>query len=166
MSKRMMAAVLGVCMLGAAGAPVSHAAKKIKKEKLQIVLCLGQSNMVGLSDARTAWYLTQPQYIPPRDVTVMKSRFFNWNFYWNGVNYYEGPHKDEAMALVQARRDSRAKWRQRCKGVHGPWLEAEWGPKPAGGRGNMYPFLDGKAEEEGIYKLLLRSSTPMRISSM
>lgn len=123
----------------------------LKKEKLQIVFCFGQSNMVGLADVKTAWYLTQPQYIPPKDITTMKSRFFNWNFYWSGVRYYEGPRKKEAMDLVQERRDSRALWRQRHRGVHGPWKE-EWGPKPSGGRGNMYPFLDGKAEEEGIYK--------------
>jgi len=136
-------------------AGVAHtvaAEKKLKKEKLQIVLLLGQSNMVGLSDVRTGWYLTQPQYVPPREVAVMKTRYFDWNFYWSGVNYYKGPRKEEALALVQARRDSRAKWRQRCRGVHGPWQEEAWGPKPQGGRSNMYPFLDGKAEKEGIYK--------------
>ena len=143
------AVTLGVLVLTNAA---DASEKKLKKEKLQIVLLLGQSNMVGLSDVRTAWYLTQPQYIPPREVAVMKSRFFNWNFYWSGVNYYEGPKKEEVMALVQSRRDSRAKWRQRVRGVHGPWNEKEWGAKPGGGRGNMYPFLDGKAEEEGIYK--------------
>ena len=30
----------------------------LKKEKLQIVFCLGQSNMVGLADVKTAWYLS------------------------------------------------------------------------------------------------------------
>ena len=31
----------------------------IKKEKLQIVFCFGQSNMVGLADPSNAWYMTQ-----------------------------------------------------------------------------------------------------------
>jgi len=131
---------------------VVSADKPLKKQKLQIVFCFGQSNMVGLADAKTAWYLTQPQYIPPKDLAVMKSRYFNWNFYWSGVNYYKGPKRDEALALVQERRNSRAKWRQRVRGIHGPWKTDEWGEKPGGGRSNMYPFLDKKAEEEGIYK--------------
>jgi len=126
--------------------------KPLKKEKLQIVFCLGQSNMVGLSDAGTAWYLSQPQFIPPREMALEKSRFFNWNFYWNGVRYYEGPQKQEIKELLHTRTLSRMKWRQRVRGVHGPWKEEEWGPKPGGGRQNMYPFLDRKAEEEGIYK--------------
>jgi len=85
----------------------------LKKEKLQIVFCFGQSNMVGLADPSTAWYLTQPQYVPPREQTVQQTRYFDWNFYWSGVRYYEGPHKAELEALVEARQASRMKWRQR-----------------------------------------------------
>jgi len=73
----------------AASAPI------LKKEKLQIVFCFGQSNMVGLADPSTAWYLTQPQYLPPREQTLQKTRFFDWNFYWSGLRYYEGPKKSE-----------------------------------------------------------------------
>lgn len=127
----------------------------IKKEKLQIVFCFGQSNMVGLADVKTAWYLTQPQYVPPRDACLTKSRYFDWNFYWSGVRYYEGPRKAELNELVEAREKSRMKWRQRVKGVNGiVWDEAAWGPKPneKGGRTTMYAFLDEKAEQEGIYK--------------
>jgi len=124
----------------------------LKKDKLQIVFCFGQSNMVGLADVRTAWYLNQPQFIPAREIALEKSRFFNWNFYWNGVRYYEGPQKQEIKNLLKARSLSRMKWRQRNRGVHGPWKEKEWGAKPKPGRQNMYPFLDAKAEEEGIHK--------------
>ena len=31
----------------------------LKKEKLQIVFCFGQSNMVGVADVKTAWYLSE-----------------------------------------------------------------------------------------------------------
>lgn len=127
----------------------------IKKEKLQIVFCFGQSNMVGVADVKTAWYLTKPQYVPPREACLAKSRFFDWNFYWSGVRYYEGPRKAELDALVDAREKSRMKWRQRVKGVNGiQWDETAWGPKPkeGGGRATMYAFLDEKAEQEGIYK--------------
>ena len=127
----------------------------IKKEKLQIVFLFGQSNMVGLADARTAWYMTQPQYAPPREMAVKKSRYFNWeNFYWSGLLYYKGPEENRGkLAALRAERTaSRAKWRQRARGEHGPWQKNAWGPKPGAGRANMYPFLDRKAEEEGIYK--------------
>jgi hypothetical protein len=138
-------------------ASLSPAAEKapIKQEKLQIVFLFGQSNMVGLADVRTAWYLTQPQYAPPRELVVKKSPNFDWgNFYWSGMRYYKGPeaNKQKLAALRTERTLSRMKWRQRVRGVHGPWNEAEWGPKPKGGRANMYPFLDKKAEEEGIDK--------------
>jgi hypothetical protein len=127
----------------------------LKKEKLQIVICLGQSNMVGVADVKTAWYLTQPQYVPPREACLTKSRFFDWNFYWSGVRYYQGPRKAELDELVEARQKSRMKWRQRVNGANGiQWDEAAWGPKPkpGGGRATMYAFLDEKAEQEGIYK--------------
>jgi len=149
--KRTISACVMIAMIAWVGC-VTAADKKIKKEKLQIVFLLGQSNMVGMSDIGTAWYLTQPQYVPPRKATELKTQYFDWNFYWSGAKYYQGPKKAELAALVQARRDSRSKWRQRCNGVHGPWKVTEWGSKPKGGRGNMYPFLDGKAESEGIYK--------------
>ncbi len=135
--------------------PTSAAPTPLKKEKLQIVFCFGQSNMVGLADVKTAWYLTQPQYVPPREACLTKSRYFDWNFYWSGANYYEGPRKAELAQLVDAREKSRMKWRQRVRGDNGvPWDEAAWGPKPdqKGGRSVMYAFLDKKAEEEGIYK--------------
>ena len=94
----------------------------IKKEKLQIVFLFGQSNMVGLADARTGWYMTQPQYAPPREMAVKRSRYFNWeNFYWSGLLYYKGPQENRGkLAALRAERTaSRAKWRQRARGEHG-----------------------------------------------
>jgi len=128
--------------------------EKIKKEKLQIVFLFGQSNMVGVADARTAWYLTQPQYVPPRDISIKKTRFFDWSLYWGGLRTFKGPEemKRKLDDLYWERRNSRMKWRQRHRGLHGPWKTEEWGPKPKGGRSNMYPFLDRKAEEEGIHR--------------
>lgn len=138
-----------------AGSALSHAAEPaqpLKKEKLQIVFCFGQSNMVGLAAVPTAWYMTQPPYVPPKDLTVKKTRYFDWNFYWSGARYYEGPRKDELPALVDERRDSRMKWRQRIKGATGIEWDDAWGKKPEPGRSNVYAFLDEKAEQEGIYK--------------
>tara|TARA_B110000881_G_scaffold151311_1_gene134311 strand:- start:1856 stop:3349 length:1494 start_codon:yes stop_codon:yes gene_type:complete len=96
--------------------------------------------------------MTQPQYVPPREATVIKSRYFDWNFYWSGARYYQGPKKQELVDLVQARRDSRMKWRQRIRGANGAVWKKEWGEKPKSGRTNVYAFLDQKAEDEGIYK--------------
>lgn len=132
---------------------VDAADTPIKKEKLQIVFCFGQSNMVGLAQTPTAWYMLQPQYVPPKEAAVYKPRYFDWNFYWSGVRYYKGPRKAEADALVEERRASRRMWRQRLNGVGGiEWNEAAWGEHPGSGRGNVYPFLDQKAEQEGIYR--------------
>lgn len=134
---------------GAAAEPPA----RLKKDKLQIVFCFGQSNMVGLAALPTAWYLTQPNYLPPKEVALQKTRFFDHNFYWSGVNHYEGPRKAELEAVWEERRLSRMKWRQRINGVNGiEWDEAKWGKHPGKGRGNVEPFLDLKAEEEGIYK--------------
>ncbi len=133
-------------------AVTSLGAEKLKKEKLQIVFCFGQSNMVGTAKVPTVWYLSQPQYIPPKESAVLKTRYFDWNFYWSGVRYYQGPRKQELLDLVQARRNSRVKWRQRIRGHNGVVWKEEWGKNPGSGRSKVYPFLDQKAEEEGIYK--------------
>ncbi|MBT8036725.1 MAG: hypothetical protein KJO21_04185 [Verrucomicrobiae bacterium] len=142
------------CLLAALVALSASAEQKIKKEKLQIVFLLGQSNMVGLADARTAEYLTEPAYVPPKEIVTKKSENFDWqNLYWQGARTFKGPqkYKDQLDALVQERRQSRMKWRQRVNGKRGPWRE-EWGAKPEGkGRGVMYPYLDAKAAEAGIY---------------
>jgi hypothetical protein len=146
-------ATLAILALGMAFA---GAEEKLKKEKLQIVFLLGQSNMVGLAEARTAWYLTQPQWIPPREAVLTKPEYFNWSwFYWMGVKYYDGPKREQLDALLDERGASRIKWRERVRGKQGPW-KAEWGQKPARGRKNMYAFLDAKALEEGIYQRIAK----------
>jgi alpha-galactosidase len=143
---------LAVVLVTSSLSPAAESTEPLKKEKLQIVFCFGQSNMVGLAAVPTAWYLTQPPYVPPKDLTVKKTRFFDWNFYWSGARYYQGPRKAELDALIDARQDSRMKWRQRINGRDGIEWDAAWGEKPKPGRSNVYAFLDEKAEEEGIYK--------------
>jgi hypothetical protein len=146
MKKQTVVTVACIAAAFFAGIANTNAAeKKIKKEKLQIVFLLGQSNMVGLAAVPTARYLTVPQYIPPKEVATQKSRYFDWNFYWSGVRYYQGPKKQDLIDLVQARRDSRGKWRRHIRGT---WPE----DKQPKGRVEMYAILDQKAEQEGIYK--------------
>ncbi len=148
--KRIVAA--SVLLIAASTASSAIAAETpLKKEKLQIVFLMGQSNMVGLAEIGTSWYLTQPQYVPPKDLLMKKSASFEWeNFFWQGVRYYQGPPELEKQLadLLDEREKSRAKWRGRSKGE---W-KAEWGAKPSvKGRDQMYAFLDQKAAEEGIY---------------
>ena len=153
MKQRFIMGILCAAAVCLAGADIQG--KKIKKDKLQIVFCFGQSNMVGMAEVKTAWYLTQPQYVPPKDIALKKSKIFNWgDLYWQGVRTFEGPQemKDQLKKLVDERGDSRAKWRGRVKSKTEPWNEAEWGPKPKiKNRDDMYAFLDKKAVEEGIY---------------
>lgn len=143
------------CSLAALIGLSASAENKIKKEKLQIVFLMGQSNMVGLADPATAVYMTESAYVPPKDIVTTKSELFDWqNLYWQGVRTFKGPqkYKDQLDALIEARTISRMKWRQRVAGQHGPWQES-WGAKPEGkGRGVMYPYLDAKAQAEGIYQ--------------
>jgi len=150
--------VLGTSSARAAEAPPKA---KASKKKLKIVFLLGQSNMVGYSEPRTAWYLTQPMYIPPRESALAKSRYFNEGyFFWQGIKYGYGSEEFNARskALLAERRASRKRWRAIVYGnTHGKrddWLP-EYGPMPRTGTKTMYPFLDKKAEEEGIYKRML-----------
>lgn len=130
--------------------------KPIKKEKLQIVFLFGQSNMVGLADIKTAQYALEPQYVPPKDFCLRRPEMMEWGtLFWDGLKTFKGPQelKDQLNALYDERSLSRSKWRQRINGVGGvEWNEKEWGKHPGKGRGNVYPFLDQKAVEEGIYK--------------
>lgn len=127
---------------------VLRAEPQLKKGKLQIVFLFGQSNMVGSGHIRTAWYLTQPQYVPPYELVAAKTRYFDWSsLFWQGLRYYKGPDKDKVAAISYERRASRGKWRRIIRGT---WPK-EKQPK---GRGEMYAILDQKAEEEGIYRRL------------
>ena len=40
-------------------------AEEDQSKKLKIVFMMGQSNMVGYANPNTAWYITQPTYVPP-----------------------------------------------------------------------------------------------------
>jgi hypothetical protein len=155
MRRKAMITGLVSILLACLSTHAAEGAERLTKEKLQIVFLFGQSNMVGLSDVRTAWYLTQPQYVPDRERALFKPEIFDWNsLYWQGVRTFNGPQemKDQLMKLVDERRDSRNLWRSRAKSNDIAW-KAEWGTKPEiKGRNEMYAFLDRKAIEEGIYK--------------
>lgn len=47
-----------------------------KKQPLKIVFLMGQSNMVGYSIPQTAWYLTQPMYVPPAEAATARSKCY------------------------------------------------------------------------------------------
>lgn len=138
-------------------AEAADAPTDTEQKKLRIVFLMGQSNTVGHASAHTAWYLTRPMYVPPRDVALAKSRYYDGSFYWKGVRYAYGPEAfiAKGRALLAERRASRSRWRALVYGnTHGKrddWLP-EYGPMPKTGTKTMYPFLDKKAEEEGIYK--------------
>ena len=151
MKKLLLALITAAICIGTAHADES----KIKKEKLQIVFLFGQSNMVGLADIKTAQYALEPQYAPPKEYCLRRSKIMEWGtLFWDGLRTFKGPQKDKDQleALYDERRDSRSKWRQRIKGVGGVEWKKEWGEKPEKGRSNVYAFLDEKAIEEGIYQ--------------
>jgi hypothetical protein len=152
-------------VLAASSAHGAEAASKAPadKKKLKIVFLMGQSNMVGYSHPRTAWYLTQPMYAPPPKMALAKSRYYDAGyFYWQGVSFAYGSDEFNARgnALLEERRDSRKRWRALVYGNFGrnatrnDW-RPEYGPAPKTGTKTMYPFLDKKAEEEGIYKRMV-----------
>ena len=149
-------------VLVASSAHKAQAASKApaSKKKLKIVFLLGQSNMVGYSAPRTAWYLIQPAYAPPRAAALAKCRYFDEKyFFWQGMHYAYGSEKFNArgQALLEERRASRKRWRQLVYGnfsrnpTRNDW-RPEYGPAPKTGTKYMYPFLNKKAEAEGIYK--------------
>jgi len=152
-------------VLAASSVHTAEAASRTpaNKKKLKIVFLMGQSNMVGYSNPRTAWYLTQPMYVPPPKMALAKSRYYDAGyFYWQGVSFAYGSEEFNAKgkALLQERRASRAHWRALVYGNFGrnptrnDW-RPEYGPAPKTGTKTMYPFLDKKAEEEGIYKRMV-----------
>lgn len=132
------------------------------KKKLKIVFLMGQSNMVGYSHPLTAWYLTQPMYVPPPETATAKGRTYEQGgFYWSGVSFAQGDSEEynaRGEALMAERSASRRLWRSRIYGNFGRsvkennWNYKEWGEPPTGGRAGNVAFLEKKAEEEGIYK--------------
>ena len=138
--------------------------KAVKKKKLKIVFLMGQSNMVGYSHPKTAWYLTQPMYLPPpKTATRATPTSEKGGFYWRGVSFAYGDSEEynaRGKELLAERRASRSFWRRRVYGnlsrgaKENNW-KPEWGPAPKTGRANMYPYLEKKAEEAGIYKRMI-----------
>jgi len=133
------------------------------RKKLKIVFLLGQSNMVGYSHPLTAWYLTQPMYVPPPKTALVKSRYYDASyFYWQGVSFACGSEEFNARgkALIAERQASRKRWRALVYGNFGrnatrnDW-RPEYGPAPKTGTKYMYPFLNKKAEAEGIHKRMV-----------
>ena len=143
------------------------------KKPLKIVIMMGQSNMVGHCDPRTAWYLTQPVYAPPAKLATVHGPNFDWDeFYWSGAIFATGSKEYVAKgkALLEEREASRKLWRDRifsnfsreaqAAGKKVEWNEKEWGKPPHDleadkGVNKNTLFLDLKAAEEGIYKRMI-----------
>lgn len=117
------------------------------EKKLKIVFMMGQSNMVGYFHPRTAWYLTQPVYVPGPKTATVKGKYNNWDeFYWAGVCFASGSKEYNAKgaALIAERTASRQLWRSRFytnfsqaareAGKKDEWNYKEWGNPPKGGR--------------------------------
>lgn len=83
-----------LCLLAALAMGLSNvsAAGKIKKEKLQVFIMLGQSNMVGLADIRTFQYLLQEPYQPS---------FLEIEKQLKGTLYYRKIYSDFGYELEQ-----------------------------------------------------------------
>lgn len=82
----------------------------IKKEKLQIVFMLGQSEMVGKAELPGAAYMLDKPLVPPREVTLnahkaMAHQFNGAYLYWRAMDSYGGPpEKKEALKKLFAER--------------------------------------------------------------
>jgi hypothetical protein len=166
----MAARILSVVAMAIMVASFAHTADAAKapanKKKLKVVLLMGQSNMVGYSRPMTAWYLTQPLYMPPSETATAKgSTFEQGGFYWSGLQLARGDSEEynaRGSELYEERRASRRLWRGRVYGENTGYTtdwkgwKKEWGARPGdngeGWRGDMYNFLQRKAEAEGIYK--------------
>ena len=152
---RLAMLLTALTVLALSNVPTAEAASRAptNEKKLKIVFLMGQSNMVGYSNPMTAWYLTQPMYVPPPKMALAKSRYYDEGFfYWQGVSFAYGSDQfnAEGKALLQERKASRAHWRALVYGNFGrnatrnDW-RPEYGPAPKTGTKTMYPFLDKKA---------------------
>lgn len=143
-------------------------AQKNTNKKLKIVIMMGQSNMQGFSTPKTAWYLTQPMYVPPAETATARGKFYDDSFYWQGLDYGEGDSPEFARkseALKEERKASRTLWRDRIYGnfsrtakaegktdEKNDWNYKEWGDPPHIRKISNQAFLDIKADEEGLYR--------------
>lgn len=152
-----------------------YAEESEKKKKLKIVFLMGQSNMVGYSTPKTAWYLTQPMYVPPAETATARGKYYDDSFYWQGLDFAEGDSEGfnaRGEALKDERSASRKLWRSRVYGnfsrtaqaegktlENNDWNYEEWGPPPIDEEGafrsRMYEFLNQKAEKEGIHQRMV-----------
>jgi hypothetical protein len=141
------------------------------KQKLKIVVLMGQSNMVGYAHPSTAWYLTQPLYVPPEKTATVKSKDFNQSqFYWQGVNFARGnsdAYNSRGQELLAEMKGTIKLWRSRvydnfsraakASGKVPEWNIREWGPAPVDKetqgirRSLMGPFLHEKIRETGVF---------------
>lgn len=152
--------------------PFGASAAETKKQKLKVVILMGQSNMVGYAHPRTAWYLTQPLYVPPSKVTTVKSKDFNQSqFYWQGVNFAKGNSEEyngKGKELLAEMKGTIKLWRSRvydnfsraakASGKKVEWNTKKWGSAPVDPetqgikRSLMGPFLHEKIRETGVFK--------------
>ena len=146
--------------------------KRTQNKKLKIVVLMGQSNMVDYANPRTAWYLTQPLYVPPPKTATVKSKEFNQSqFYWQGINFAKGnseEYDNRGQKLIAEMKATIKLWRTRvydnfsraakASGRKVDWNTKEWGPAPVDEktqgirRDKMGPFLHGKLIETGVFK--------------
>ncbi|NQT18096.1 MAG: hypothetical protein HQ592_00210 [Planctomycetes bacterium] len=159
-------------VLVASSAHRAEAASKapVNKKKLRIVFLMGQSNMVGYAHPCTAWYLTQPIYVPPHKTATVKSKLYNpGQFYWQGVSFARGNSEEynaRGKALLAERKEIIKLWRGRvyanfsraakASGKKNEWKTEEWGPAPVDEKGHfrsyMGKFLTKKIAEQGVFK--------------
>jgi hypothetical protein len=140
-------------------------------KKLKVVVLMGQSNMVGYAHPSTAWYLTQPLYVPPEKTATVKSKEFNQSqFYWQGVNFARGnseAYNSRGQELLAEMKGTIKLWRSRvydnfsraakASGKVPEWNTEEWGPVPLDEnqgikRSLMGPFLHQKIRETGVFE--------------
>ena len=145
-------------------------AEEADRKKLKIVVLMGQSNMVGYAHPRTAWYLTQPMYVPPPKTAEVKSEGYNaGQFYWSGLSFARGNSEEynaRGKALMAERKEIIKLWRSRvygnfsraakASGKKNEWNTEEWGPAPVDEKGQFRPymgkFLGEKLEEKKVSK--------------
>lgn len=139
------------------------------KKPLKIVFLMGQSNMVGYAHPSTAWYLTQPLYVPPPKTASVKSEGYDSSqFYWSGLTFARGDSEEfnaRGKALIEERKEIISLWRGRVYDnfsrtalsagktlEKNDWNTEAWGPPPIGDNGDfrskMSKFLSDKLNEK------------------
>lgn len=151
----------------------SLGAEEAQKKKLKIVFLMGQSNMVGYAHPSTAWYLTQPLYVPPAKTAAVKSEGYNsGQFYWSGLSFARGDSEEfhaRGKALMAERKEIIKLWRTRVYDnfsraakasgktlEKNDWNTEEWGAAPVDEKGHfrsyMGKFLGDKLREKEVSK--------------